>query len=113
MVKFVTVYEIILSSHLYLVNCEWGEWKKGKCSKECGGKRHDTRDQEGPMYGGNSCSTNPGHERIVDCCDGCPGKKCPGNICFSNVKRQAFDTIHISSILHLLQVTKINLLIFR
>ena len=83
-------------SFLYIVDCKWGEWKKGKCSKECGGNRHDTRDQEEhPMYGGKSCSIDPGHERIVKCCDGCPGKKCPGiTICLNTEIKQASKMFH-------------------
>ena len=64
----------------HLVDCEWGEWKTTvKCTKECDGKKHLTREQtQGAMYGGKQCDTKPGHEQILKCCEGCPDKKCPG-----------------------------------
>ena len=73
-------------NHIFLItaDCKWGAWKKGTCSKVCPGKRHDTREQlQGSMYGGKTCEQvdpNNGHERIVQCCESCPGKKCPKGI---------------------------------
>ena len=65
---------------MYKVDCKWGEWQTtSKCSKDCGGQRHEKREQvQHAMYGGKQCPENPGHSRIEKCCHGCPDQKCPG-----------------------------------
>ena len=40
----------------FLVDCIWGEWKEGKCSKSCGGgSRTDERSKESPEKNGGTC----------------------------------------------------------
>ena len=64
----------------------------------CPGKRHDNREQlQGSMYGGKTCEEvdpNNGHERIVQCCEGCPGQDCPPTIgikYITNFTKNLFD----------------------
>ena len=65
---------IQLSIIISIVNCEWGPWVFGECSKDCGGgKRNDTRIQKvKSAHGGLECS---GLSLIEEDCN---IQECPG-----------------------------------
>ena len=60
---------------MMLVNCEWDEWKIGKCDKTCGGgMQTNTRVKKSEAkYGGEKCE---GLSKITQLCNvqDCPGK---------------------------------------
>ena len=58
-----------------LVDCEWGEWSIGECSKTCGtGMRENVREQKViAEFGGKECS---GPESVTEACN---VLECPGN----------------------------------
>ena len=64
----------MLYNKFLIVNCEWGQWRFGACSKECGGgKRIDTREQEiEAAHGGEECT---GLSAIEEDCN---IQECPG-----------------------------------
>lgn len=54
------------------VNCIWGDWVKGTCSKTCGGgHRTDERTITKPEENGGTCEGKP--TRVVNCNE----QKCP------------------------------------
>ena len=57
------------------MDCEWGEWQLGECSKECGGgTRINTRSLKViAAHGGVECS---GLSNVTEMCNTqeCPGK---------------------------------------
>ena len=56
------------------VDCVWGDWVEGKCSKECGGGiQIDFRKKnQEELFGGNPCDGEPTRE--VECnTNECPG----------------------------------------
>ena len=57
-----------------LVNCEWGEWILGGCSKECGGGvRINKRNHKiEASYGGDECSGGSNSTQP------CNTQECPG-----------------------------------
>ena len=59
---------------IYLVDCEWDDWKKGKCSEECGtGTRLNTRQPKVlAKHGGKECS---GVANVTELCN---TQECPG-----------------------------------
>ena len=66
-----------ISSHLYLVHCEWSSWEVGVCSKSCGGgvrtksrRTDDNHHEDEPEH----C---PG---MVNLEESCNPEECPGNI---------------------------------
>ena len=60
------------------MNCEWGDWKEGECSEQCGGgTRINTRGVKvNAAYGGKECI---GLSSIEESCN---VKECPGWKCF-------------------------------
>ena len=66
---------LIVYLNLQLVNCEWGEWRVGECSKTCGGgtKTNRRSPNVNAVFGGESCS---GPSNITEVCNiqECPGK---------------------------------------
>ena len=58
-----------------LVDCEWGEWQVGQCSKKCaGGTRKNMRVRKFEEANGGIC--NGQSEEMEDC----NTQKCPGKI---------------------------------
>ena len=58
-----------------LVDCEWGEWQVGQCSKTCaGGRRKKMRVKKVEEAFGGTC--NGQFEEFEDC----NTQKCPGKI---------------------------------
>jgi len=58
------------------VDCQWGEWTIGECSKTCGGgRRLDTRVKIVEQFGGHPCV---GDDSIIEACntDPCPVSDC-------------------------------------
>ena len=57
------------------MDCEWGDWKKGECSAECGGGvRINTRTvMKKAEHGGMECF---GFSNVTEICN---TKSCPGN----------------------------------
>ena len=56
------------------VDCVWGVWESGECSKECGGgTRTNKRDRiQEELFGGNPCNGNSTFE------ENCNLQECPG-----------------------------------
>ena len=61
---------------LVLVNCEWGEWNSGDCSKECGGgTRINKRVHKiEASHGGDECSGDSNSTQP------CNTQECPGRL---------------------------------
>lgn len=61
--------------HDYIVDCEWGKWNIGECSKTCGaGIRENIREEKVfAEFGGKECS---GPESVTQTCN---IQECPGN----------------------------------
>ena len=50
------------------VDCVWGEWREGDCSKECGGGIQINTREKIPehLFGGKECE---GTDQLVEACD--------------------------------------------
>ena len=60
---------------IFLVNCEWGEWKVGGCTKTCGGgTQKKTRVKTFPEKNGGTCT---GQSTETQSCN---TQRCPGSI---------------------------------
>ena len=75
--KFFVFSQICSKSFVFSnwsVDCKWGEWRFGNCSKECGsGTRIDVRDIEiQPFNSGKECK---GESNITENCN---NHQCPG-----------------------------------
>ena len=58
------------------VDCKWGDWIIGECSKECGGGvQIDIREKiQEELFGGKPCDGE--YNRELDCnTNSCPGNK--------------------------------------
>ena len=71
-IKFETIDKIYYM--ISVVDCKWGDWEVGKCSRECGiGTLTKLRSPETfAAYGGSECS---GLSNSTEICNahGCPG----------------------------------------
>ena len=59
-----------------LVDCEWGDWVVGECSRTCGGgTRSNLRERKiEAAFGGREC---PGPASITEACN---VQECPGSL---------------------------------
>ena len=71
----------MLKPHL-AIDCVWGEWENGACSKTCGGgKRTNTRTKKVTEKHGGMCETKDCTETSGKVCtetNDCNGEECPG-----------------------------------
>ena len=59
----------------FIVDCVWGDWVNGTCSKTCGGGiRTDRRTIRQEAAGNGTCEGEPTKE------EKCNPEKCPGNV---------------------------------
>ena len=72
--SFIYFWAFKLKRKFSLVDCEWGEWKIGECSEECGtGTRLNTREPiVSAAHGGKKCS---GLSNATEICN---IQECPG-----------------------------------
>ena len=70
-----------LNQLLVSVDCKWGEWEIGECSKDCGGGvrlnlRQKTQED---LFGGEPC------EGVATAEEDCNTHNCPGSILWKNL----------------------------